>query len=165
MSYRMHVLPHAFMPVVLPVLLPASQLVPLLRRSVRLAADAPKKLLLLAVVDHEPSDASEAELTAIAAAQLEQLWSRVNGPEVDAPAEAWRAAGPRAGKWRRAGCWGMAQGQGLGNGAGPGAGEWRRAWVRSQPARSALTNVIAPPRPRATTINPQPTSTQPRPTP
>ena len=58
-----------------------SQLVPLLRRSVRLAADAPKKLLLLAVVDHEPSEASEAELTAIAAAQLEQLWSRVNGPE------------------------------------------------------------------------------------
>jgi len=88
MSYRMHVLPHAFMPVVLPVLLPASQLVPLLRRSVRLAADAPKKLLLLAVVDHEPTDASEAELTAIAAAQLEQLWSRVHGPEVDAPAAA-----------------------------------------------------------------------------
>merc|ERR1719149_588470 len=66
----------------------ASQVVPLLRRSVRLAADAPKKLLLLAVVDHEPSDASEAEVTAIAAAQLEQLWSRVNGPEVDAPAAA-----------------------------------------------------------------------------
>ena len=63
-----------------------SQLVPLLRRSVRLAADAPKKLLLLAVVDHEPSDASEAEITAIAAAQLEQLWSRVHGAEVDAPA-------------------------------------------------------------------------------
>ena len=103
-----------------------SQLVPLLRRSVRLAADAPKKLLLLAVVDHEPSDASEAELTAIAAAQLEQLWSRVNGPEVDAPAEAWRAAGPRVGE--------MAQGQGLGNGAEPGSGEWRRAgvWGRAQ---------------------------------
>ena len=63
-----------------------SQLVPLLRRSVRLAADAPKKLLLLAVVDHEPSDASEAEITAIATAQLEQLWSRVHGAEVDAPA-------------------------------------------------------------------------------
>ena len=66
-----------------------AQLLPLLQRSVRLCPDAPKKLLVLAVVDHEPSDASEGELNALAAAQLEQLCQRVKPPEgADAPAAA-----------------------------------------------------------------------------
>ena len=58
-----------------------AQLLPLLQRSVRLSPDAPKKLLLLAVVDAEDSGASESEISSLASKQLEQLCARVKPPE------------------------------------------------------------------------------------
>jgi len=57
------------------------QLLPLLQRSVGLSPSGSKKLLLLAVVDYDPSDATESAVAATASAQLEQLWSRLGLPE------------------------------------------------------------------------------------